>query len=98
MSVLYLVLVDMGEGAKSSRLSWQRTEPTCVLRPDRQSALIGWQDLQFDHVGGVGQQLCDLHQRAVLCAGLVYGQKDVSNVQRAAPVGEGGAGTLMPFL
>lgn len=62
---------------------------TCVLRPDRESALIGRQDLQFDHIAGVGQQLCDLHQRAVLRAGLVYGQKDVSDVQRATPVGEG---------
>lgn len=63
---------------------------TCVLRPDREAALIGRQDLQFDHVRGVGQQLCDLHQRAVLRAGLVYGQEDVSDVQRSAPVGGGG--------
>lgn len=63
---------------------------TCVLRPDRESALIGRQDLQFDHIRGVGQQLCDLHQRAVLRAGLVYGQKDVSDVQRSTPVGGGG--------
>lgn len=62
---------------------------TCVLRPDGESALIGRQDLQLDHIRGVGQQLCDLHQRAVLRAGLVYGQKDVSDVQRSTPVGRG---------
>lgn len=71
---------------------------TCVLRPDRESALIGRQDLQFDHIRGVGQQLCDLHQRAVLRAGLVYGQKDVSNVQRSTPVCVCGGGAGMPML
>lgn len=59
--------------------------PTCVWRPGRQSALIGRQDLQFDQITGVGQQLGDLHQRAVLRAGLIYGQKDVPDVQRSTP-------------
>lgn len=71
------------------------------MRPDRESALIGRQDLQFDHIAGVGQQLGDLHQRAVLRAGLIYGQEDVSNVQRSTPgngEGRGEAGTWMLLL
>lgn len=71
------------------------------MRPDRQSALIGRQDLQFDHIAGVGQQLGDLHQRAVLRAGLIDGQEDVSNVQRSTPgsgEGRGEAGTWMLLL
>lgn len=60
-------------------------EHTCVLRPDRKSALIGWKNLQFDAVCGAGQQLRGLHQGAVLGVGPVYGQDDVAYVQGSTP-------------
>ncbi len=58
---------------------------TCVLRPDRKSALTGWENLQLHNIRSAGQQLRGLHQRAVLGAGPVYRQEDVAYMQRSTP-------------
>ena len=72
---------------------------TCVLRSDRKSALTGGEDLQFNDISGAGEQLRGLHQRAVLRAGPVYRQKDVTCVQRSTPeretAGQSGSGKLL---
>lgn len=53
----------------------------------RQAGLVVGKDLQLDLVGGVGQELSRLSERAVLHAGAVDGQDVIAHVQRSAPAG-----------